>query len=316
MVYEMTLAVIKCIENHLHKKVYKGASLALFQSGRWQEYHIGTIDGRRPVDANLVYDLASVSKVVGVATICNILLNNGTLALDDPLKVYYPSIADTTVTIRQLLTHTSGLDPYIPNRDVLNAQQLRKALNHLTQKENKNFYYTDVNFLLLGFMLEELFSESLDQIFDKTIFTPFGMYHTSFGPRPEAVPTLKGVSDGEVHDPKAKILKKHSGSAGLFSTLADLESFSNHYLNDPFSDCLWRNYSQQTIERSLGWNLDGDWISHTGYTGAFLMLNKKEQTAAIFLTNRTYDEDDKSKWLKERQLLYNALKHDLTTPVS
>ncbi|SQH08306.1 beta-lactamase family protein [Streptococcus pyogenes] len=46
------------------------------------------------------------------------------------------------------------------------------------------------------------------------------------------------------------------------------------------------------------------------------MLNKKEQTAAIFLTNRTYNEDDKSKWLKERQLLYNALKHDLTTPVS
>lgn len=119
------------------QKVYKGASLALFQSGRWQEYHIGTIDGRRPVDANLVYDLASVSKVVGVATICNILLNNGTLALDDPLKVYYPSIADTTVTIRQLLTHTSGLDPYIPNRDVLNAQQLRKALNHLTQKKIK-----------------------------------------------------------------------------------------------------------------------------------------------------------------------------------
>ena len=81
--------------------------------------------------------MASVSKVVGVATICNILLNNGTLALDDPLKVYYPSIADTTVTIRQLLTHTSGLDPYIPNRDVLNAQQLRKVLNHLTQKKIK-----------------------------------------------------------------------------------------------------------------------------------------------------------------------------------
>lgn len=119
-------------------------------------------------------------------------MNNGTLALDDPLKVYYPSIADATVTIRQLLTHTSGLDPYIPNRDVLNAQQLRKALNHLTQKENKNFYYTDVNFLLLGFMLEELFSESLDQIFDKTIFTPFGMYHTSFSTSSRSCTNIKG----------------------------------------------------------------------------------------------------------------------------
>lgn len=255
----------------------------------------------------MVYDLASVSKVVGVATVCIAMINSGALALDTPLRHYYPDAQKLEVTLRQLLTHTSGLDPYIPNRDQLNAQQLRAAMHQLQVKDDKTFHYTDVNFLLLGFMLEHLHGKSLDELFQEMVFTPFGMTETSFGPRPEAVPTVKGVLDGEVHDPKAKVLGNHAGSAGLFSTLRDLELFIEHYLKESFSDRLFQSYSRQEKPRSLGWSLEGDWISHTGYTGPFIMLNKKEQQAAIFLTNRTYDKDDRALWIKERRQLRDAI---------
>lgn len=303
----MTLGLLEQLNDHMQQGLYRGASLALFQSGQWQEYYLGTIDGDQPVQPGLVYDLASVSKVVGVATVCIFLINSGALKLDDSLKNYYPDIVHEEVTIRQLLTHTSGLDPYIPNRDHLQAQELQAALNQLSLKKDKTFQYTDVNFLLLGFMLETYCGKSLEQLFQELVFQPFDMPETSFGPRHTAVPTLKGVNDGHVHDPKAKVLEKQAGSAGLFSTLNDLEHFAMHYLEDSFSDSLWTNYSLQEKTRSLGWNLEQDWIDHTGYTGPFIMLNKKEQKAAIFLTNRTYDKDDRPLWIRERRRIRDAI---------
>lgn len=94
-------------------------------------------------------------------------------------------------------------------------------------------------------MLETYCGKSLEQLFQELVFQPFDMPQTSFGPRPTAVPTLKGVNDGHVHDPKAKVLGKQAGSAGVFSTLNDLEHFAMHYLEDSFSDSLWSNYSLQ-----------------------------------------------------------------------
>ncbi|MGG6549710.1 UNVERIFIED_CONTAM: beta-lactamase family protein, partial [Prevotella sp. 15_C9] len=74
------------------------------------------------------YDLASVSKVVGVGTLVIFLVNSGALELDRTLQSYYPAFQNSQVTIRQLLTHTSGIDPFIPNRDNLNAEQLKEAI--------------------------------------------------------------------------------------------------------------------------------------------------------------------------------------------
>ena len=78
----------------------------------------------------MVYDLASVSKVVGVGTLAAFLYEQGKLELDLPLQHYYPVFRREDVTLRQLLTHTSGLDPFIPNRDQLTAPELKAALNH------------------------------------------------------------------------------------------------------------------------------------------------------------------------------------------
>lgn len=295
------------IEDQLSENIYPGASLALFQRGQWQEYYFGTVDGQTPTQSDLHYDLASVSKVVGVGTLCIFLINSGALELDSPLQHYYPDFQNSQVTLRQLLTHTSGLDPYIPNRNLLNARELKAAMNVLKVRDNNSFHYTDVNFILLGFMLEKFLGNDLDLLLKALVFEPFGMNQTCFGPCQGAVPTLKGCLDGSVHDPKAKVLGVHTGSAGLFSTLKDMEIFLNHYMSDAFSRDLFDDYSHQEASRSIAWRLTDNWLDHTGYTGPFIMVNNKQE-AAIFLTNRTHDYDDRSYWIEKRDLLMESIK--------
>ena len=243
--------IFEKIQEQIRQEIYPGASLALYQAGQWREFYFGLADPqeRKVTQAGLVYDLASVSKVVGVGTLAAFLYEQGKLDLDLPLQHYYPDFHREDVTVRQLLTHTSGLDPFIPNRDQLAAPELKAALNHLTVLEDKNFRYTDVNFLLLGFMLEEIYGQSLDQIFQSQIFQPWGLTETGFGPVSGAVPTVRGVKDGQVHDPKARVLGIHAGSAGLFSTLRDLEIFLEHYLQDDFAANLTQNFSKEPGKR-------------------------------------------------------------------
>ena len=213
-------AIIEKITEQIQEGIYPGASLALYRDGQWSEHYLGLADPEKgePVEADLVYDLASVSKVVGVATICAFLYAKGELALDRPFKEVYPHFAHEKTTIRELLTHTSGLDPFIPNRDQLDARQLKTALENLQLKEDRSFHYTDVNFLLLGFWLEEAFGQSLDDLFEELIFAPGKVAETLSGPVEKAVPTVRGLASGSVHDPKARVLGCHAGSAGLFST--------------------------------------------------------------------------------------------------
>ena len=306
--------IFEKIQEQIRQEIYPGASLALYQAGQWQEFYFGLADPqeKKATQAGLVYDLASVSKVVGVGTLAAFLYKQGKLELDLPLQHYYPAFHREDVTVRQLLTHTSGLDPFIPNRDQLIAPELKVALNHLTVLEDKTFRYTDVNFLLLGFMLEEIYGQALDQIFQDQIFHPWGLAETGFGPVSGAVPTVRGIKDGHVHDPKARVLGLHAGSAGLFSTLRDLEIFLEHYLQDDFAANLTQNFSREPGKRrSLAWNLEDDWLDHTGYTGTFIMYNREEQKSAIFLSNRTYEKDERAQWIVDRNQLMDLIKKEL-----
>ncbi|CRH85646.1 D-alanyl-D-alanine-carboxypeptidase/endopeptidaseAmpH precursor [Chlamydia trachomatis] len=307
----MRQEILTKIQAQIAEKLYPGASLALFSNGQWQEYYLGQAEEHMEIKPGLVYDLASVSKVVGVGTVLIWLIQEGKIALDEPFSIYYPAFHDQTVTIRQLVTHTSGIDPFIPNRDRLDAAGLKAAMHELTVTADKSFKYTDVNLILLGFMVESLFGKDLDQILQEKIFEPWEMTETCFGPRQQAVATVKGQRAGLVHDPKAKVLGVHCGSAGLFSTLSDLELFLEHYLQDDFAENLTINISSSK-PRSIVWNIDEeDWLDHTGYTGPFIMVNRKAQKAAIFLTNRTYHYDNRPLWIEKRRELRDVIKENL-----
>ena len=246
--------ILRKIEEQIEAGVYPGASFAYFKDGEWRESYLGLSDPERGLktESGLVYDLASVSKVVGVGTVFTFLWQQGKLNIDRPVTDFLSECDYPDITIRQLLTHATDLDPFIPNRDLLTAPELKEAMFHLNRRSQAAFLYSDVHFLLLGFLLEKIFEQDLDQIIEEQVLNPWGMKETMFGPVEFAVPTVRGVEAGSIHDPKARLLGKHAGSAGLFSTVKDLQNFLEHYLKDDFAADLSRNfYPLDDKERSL-----------------------------------------------------------------
>ena len=307
----MKQEIIQKIEQQIEAGIYPGASFAYYRDGEWSDCYLGEANPEigEQTCQGLVYDLASVSKVVGVGTVLTFLWHQGKIELDQSIKTYLPEADYPDITICQLLTHSTDLDPFIINRDQLNAEELREAMFHLNRREKRAFLYSDVHFLLLGFLLENYFEKNLDQILQEQVFDPWKMKETQFGPVSSAVPTVRGQKAGVMHDPKARLLGKHAGSAGLFSTVKDLKIFLEHYLQDDFADGLSQNFSDLSDkERSLAWNLEGDWLDHTGYTGTFIMWNRKKQEAAIFLSNRTYEKDERAQWIMDRNQVMDLIR--------
>ena len=307
----MKQKIIQKIKQQIEAGIYPGASFAYYQDGVWSDWYLGEANPEigEQTREGMVYDLASVSKVVGVGTVLSFLWSEEKLELDQSIKVYLPEVDYPDITIRQLLTHATDLDPFIPNRDQLSADQLREAMFHLNRREKRSFLYSDVHFLLLGFLLEGYYKKDLDNILQELVFEPWEMKETQFGPVSSAVPTVRGHEAGVVHDPKARLLGRHAGSAGLFSTVKDLKIFLEHYLQDDFAAGLSQNFSDLSDkERSLAWNLEGDWLDHTGYTGTFVMWNRKKQEAAIFLSNRTYDKDERAQWILDRNQIMDLIR--------
>jgi len=307
----MKQEIIQKIEQQIEAGIYPGASFAYYRDGEWSDCYLGEANPEigEQTCQGLVYDLASVSKVVGVGTVLTFLWHQGELDIEKSVTEFLPDSDYPDITIRQLLTHATDLDPYIPNRDQLNAEELKEAMFHLNRREKRAFLYSDVHFLLLGFILENYFGKSLDQILQEQVLDPWKMKETQFGPVSSAVPTVRGQKAGVVHDPKARLLGKHAGSAGLFSTVKDLKIFLEHYLQDDFATDLSQNFSDLSDkERSLAWNLEGDWLDHTGYTGTFIMWNRKNQEAAIFLSNRTYEKDERAQWIIDRNQVMDLIR--------
>ena len=307
----MKQEIIQKIKQQIEAGIYPGASFAYYRDGEWSDCYLGEANPEigEQTCQGLVYDLASVSKVVGVGTVLTFLWHQGELDLEKSVTEFLPDSDYPDITIRQLLTHSTDLDPFIINRDQLNTEELKEAMFHLNRREKRAFLYSDVHFLLLGFLLENYFEKDLDQILQEQIFDPWKMKETQFGPVSSAVPTVRGQKAGVVHDPKACLLGKHAGSAGLFSTVKDLKIFLEHYLQDDFAAGLSQNFSDLSDkERSLAWNLEGDWIDHTGYTGTFIMWNRKKQEAAIFLSNRTYEKDERAQWIIDRNQVMDLIR--------
>ena len=307
----MKQEIIQKIEQQIEAGIYPGASFAYYRDGEWSDCYLGEANPEigEQTCQGLVYDLASVSKVVGVGTVLTFLWHQGELDIEKSVTEFLPDSDYPDITIRQLLTHSTDLDPFIINRDQLNAEELKEAMFHLNRREKRAFLYSDVHFLLLGFLLENYFEKNLDQILQEQVFDPWKMKETQFGPVSSAVPTVRGQKAGVVHDPKARLLGKHAGSAGLFSTVKDLKIFLEHYLQDDFADGLSQNFSDLSDkERSLAWNLEGDWLDHTGYTGTFIMWNRKNQEAAIFLSNRTYEKDERAQWIIDRNQVMDLIR--------
>lgn len=193
-------------------------------------------DGQ-PLDGNDLWDLASLTKpVVGIAVMA--LVERGALGLDDTIGTHlqeYRHSDKADLTVRQLLTHTSGIPGQVPlYRDHPTRAQLLEAVRHLplTAKPDTRVQYSSQGFIILGLVAEAATGQPLQDLVTQLVCTPLGMRRTLFHPAPEhreqAVATencgwRRSMIVGQVHDENAAVLREPSGHAGLFSTLGDME---------------------------------------------------------------------------------------------
>ena len=278
-----------------------------------------------------IFDLASLTKVVATTTAVLQLLERGKLRLDDPVARYWPAFAThhkARITLRQLLTHTSGLPADV---DLTRRWSGRETALRLVAESSPlapagaRYLYSDINFIALGEVVHRVSGLPLDAYCARYIFHPLGMMETSFMPprawQERIAPTELRHGEplrGEVHDPTAYRMGGIAGHAGLFSTADDLARFAQALLRDaaiggrapmrrlllPETIALMTrpNWVAPNAARGLGWDLaapfvaDRDSLSpygafgHTGYTGTSLWIDPSTNRFIIILSNRVYPD--------------------------
>lgn len=325
MAYVETKAALQRL---VAEKVVPGVSFALIDGNRVETGQYGVaaiVPHTEPLRPGMLYDVASLTKVVGTLSVVLQLLAVGRLHLTDHVHDYLPEWQDSRVTVQHLLTHTSGITGYIPNRNQLDAAALTHALLHLHVGPTfgRKMVYADVNYIFLGWIVERILGEPIQVAVQQRVLTPLGMTHSTFTPTdplvciPTAQTVTRGLIRGEVHDPKGYVLQRRCGSAGLFSTAADLTRFCQVYcrpemapavLPPTFIHRLTHDWTPNGhAGRSLGWALTAtQWpqphrvIWHSGFTGTYLVIDPTTQQAMVFLTNRVHPVAPNEPYLDQR----------------
>lgn len=283
-----------------------------------------------PMTLDTEFDLASLTKAVATTTAVMQLVESGRIHLDAPVAYYWPDFAANgkrTVTVRQLLAHTSGLRPDLRSLPHERGRQsvLRAiAAEPLLSAPGEKVIYSDLNFIVLGELIQRITHQPLDVYCRTHIFKPLGMQDTMFLPNARlsrlSAPTTAdatGMRRGRVHDPTANWMGGVSGNAGLFSTGADLARFAQMVLNNgrlggqrilqPASITALASAASPlsgTSWRGIGWELAPPFVAnqdrvppigaigHTGYTGTGLWIDLATRQFVVILTNRVHPHDE------------------------
>ncbi|MFZ5517760.1 MAG: serine hydrolase domain-containing protein [Candidatus Zhuqueibacterota bacterium] len=339
------LSLVKAMINSaIEQKDFPGAAIIVSRKGhivlREAFGKSQWVPEERPMEIDMIFDMASVTKPVATATSIMILVEQGRIRLWDTVKEYIPEFASYVdengkpgedARIWHLLTHTSGLPPYTPAKEVEekygNPCPMDSLVKHIallkkTDPPGTAFHYSCLGFITLAEILDRITGQTLAEFSVKHIYRPLKMENTFYNPadsfREKCVPTE--VIDGKpligiVHDPLARLLSGVSGNAGLFSTADDLAIFAQMLLNKGTFEGI-RILSPLTVERmtsvypdvafsgrGLGWDLNsaystngGDLFGpasygHSGYTGTSIWIDPETETSVIFLTNRVHPSD-------------------------
>jgi uncharacterized protein YbbC (DUF1343 family) len=283
---------------------------------------------REPMTIDTVFDLASLTKCIATATAVMKLVEDGRIRLNDSVATYLPDFAQNgkkDITIRDLMTHYSGLPPDL---DLKSSWLGRDAAYQMAMREKpinppgSQFVYSDINFETLGFLVERVTGQPLNEFASAHIFAPQGMTSTRFVPPKEWAPRIAPTEFDEqgrmlrgiVHDPTARRMGGVAGHAGLFSTGDDLALFAENFLSGYTvlsRSAIEKMTSPQqppnaTVLRGLGWDIDSPFstnrgellpvgsFGHTGFTGTSLWIDPVTDTYIILLTNAVHPRGGKS----------------------
>jgi len=278
-----------------------------------------------PMRRDTLFDLASLSKLFTTTAVMK-LWEEGRLRLDNPVASYIPAFAvngKAKVTVRMLLTHTSGLPSSLPLWKESGAREKRLASVYslpLQHSPGAVYEYSDLNFIVLGALVETVSGQRLDVFIQRNITGPLGLADTMYDPPPQLKQRIaateyqtsahRGLVWGQVHDENAYALGGVAGHAGVFSTASDLAVFAQMILGGGTYDghqilkpqtvqAMEANQVMpQAREHALGWELDQPWymgalaspetMGHTGFTGTSLVIDPSLDLIVILLTNRVH----------------------------
>ena len=280
-----------------------------------------------------VFDMASLTKPLMTATAVMQLYEQGKLSPNDPVSKYVPDFAANgkqDITIRQLLTHYSGLPPDISLADPWEGKQeayTRAFAVKPIHPPGVQFVYSDVNFIVLGALVEKISGLTLDEYAQRFIIAPLSLKHTRYLPpvswKPSIAPTQYdqgGMLRGVVHDPTSRRMGGVAGHAGLFSTGDDMAVYAQNLLDRlagrpshfPLSRIVLQKMvapeqpATGTALRGFGWDIDSPYsgnrgtlfpvgsFGHTGFTGTSLWIDPVSDSYVVLLTNSVHPNGPKS----------------------
>lgn len=306
-----------------------------------------TAPGGPPVDAATLYDIASLTKVVGTTAAIMSLVEEGRVELDAPVRDYLPEFRGPgkgAVKVSHLLTHTSGLPA---GAWLYNSASAAPALDRvmrarLVYPTGSRAVYSDFGMILLAELVARQAEEPLDTYLARRVFAPLGMQSTMYRPpawlHPRTAPAAVRSERpypvrGVVHDANAFRLDGVTGHAGLFSTAEDVAVLAQTLLNGgaygprrlwaPATVRQFTMHRARAGERGLGWDHPaprssaGDYLAassygHTGFTGTSVWIDPVRDLFVVVLTNRTYDNASQGAMLALRQKVADAAALALT----
>lgn len=276
---------------------------------------------REAMTEDTIFDAASLTKVIATTPAIMLLIERGQIELDAPVSRYWPEFAANgkdAITIRHLMTHTSGLRPGLggkgEGREAVLAEVCREKP---IGRAGADFRYSDINFITLGALVQIVTKRPLENFCSTEVFEKLGMKDTMFLPpaslADRIAPTTRGVERGVVHDPTARRMGGVAGHAGLFTTAGDLARYARMYLGGGSLDGT-RVFQTETVRlmtsvqsraeiwdwRGLGWDIDSAYagprggrfglasFGHTGWTGGSIWIDPWSRTFVIFLSNRNH----------------------------
>ncbi len=308
------------------------------------------VEGTR-CNLDTVFDLASVTKIVTSTIILKMIYENA-LSLTTKLENCLPQSAQIPVlapiTIKQLLTHSSGLAAWHPFYARERGGNLFSILNtiDLTHKEDRKIVYSDLNFILLGEVIKHYYQSSLQHVVQKQLVEPLDLKTLTYNPsnkrniaatefgnrieqkmcndkgfhftnwRNQNIPIIGEVNDGNTY----YYFGGESGHAGLFSDVKDLATIGELYLKggvnrgekEISNDLVQDSLSKQVENRGLGWessDIYPDGFGHTGFTGTALWIEPKRNIAVGLLTNRLHVSQPTNINLFRKEIFQEILKN-------
>lgn len=322
------------VEDGIRRGAFPGAVLVigwadtvLFAKGYGR--HTWAATSRRVHPDSTLYDLASLTKVLATTTALMLLIERGRVHLDSAVSAYVPEFSGAGtagITVRRLLTHTSGLRPTLPlEREADSAAALRLVFAATpTVPPGTRVVYSDVNAILLGEIVRRAAGEPLDAFTAREVFAPLGLHQALFRPPPPLSARIAPTGlwrghpvAGVVNDPSAAKLGGVAGHAGLFATAADVARFAQFMLREGALSGGGRLLAAETVRaftakapesavgpgaRALGWQAlpTGEQVSsagtlfgprsygHTGWTGTSLWIDPDRDLFVVLLTNRAF----------------------------